>query len=655
MRVLSCFLCAMLLCGLCVPAMGEAALAAFDASPLAAPGDTLEYGPYTVEMLGEGIYHLEDGIAAYKPGYWLNADGSYAYDAEGNFMNNCSEMYLVLGDAKALLIDLSNSIARDSAATAVRNIVAGLAGKRTLEVAITHGHPDHVGMAKAFVDTDVPIYFPEGDYAAYMEAAFGLAENRTTPFVPGETKFDLGGRVLDTVLVQGHTAASTVFVLEGENVMISGDAIGSGMGVWIFSADGLAQFVDGMENLIAYINANFDDAGKAALKIYSGHAWQYGKWVEGGADWLDWQYVQDMGACIALLAEGAWLTEGSGLVYEDWGRTLNGLTGDFVHGTAGISAGLKSACDFAGVTTKGTRKADYPWGKDLAYDDFVSQTQAYAYGSYLDLYEVRTFDSGDEAVGEMTYYVYDPIAHGADADGTYPVILWLHGSGNALDGEMAVPYSGAEAFASPEYQEAMGGAYIICPLANETRDEKGQTLGNWMTTTEDGKTSKYSAALKGILDTVMEENADHIGKVIVSGTSAGGYGAWRFILDHTDAVDACLLMAAAYLPTEDELNRIDASGMRLWITHGYRDELVTYDRVIEPILTRLMRMENVEVTILDWVRNADHGVATINFGLEMGQHCICAQIGANMIFADGTPADISHPDGVTGWIRDVVK
>ena len=142
--------------------------------------------------------------------------------------------------------------------------------------------------------------------------------------------------------------------------------------------------------------------------------------------------------------------------------------------------------------------------------------------------------------------------------------------------------------------------------------------------------------------------------MILAGTSAGGYGAFRFLIDYPEAVDATLLMAPAYTPSDEELDMLDALGERIWYMIGYRDELVRFDVFTAPILTKLLRMPNVEVTLLDWVKNGDKGVASINFGIEMGQHCICVAAGGNLLYDDGTPYDISHPDGVTGWIRSVV-
>jgi glyoxylase-like metal-dependent hydrolase (beta-lactamase superfamily II) len=280
----------------------EAPLEAFDLGALAAVGNRVECGPYTVEALGKGVYHIEDGIAAYPPGFWYNEDGSRRTDEDGNSMNNCSDMYLIVGSEKALIIDLSNRIDRDGAADALISIVEGLCAGLPYEIAITHGHPDHVGMWYAFADKGVKINFPDGDYAAYMAEGFGLEESMLAPFTPGDATFDLGGRYVDTVRVQGHTGSSTVFALLGEDMLFSGDAIGSGSGVWIWGADGLANFQEGMASLKNYVEASYDEAARAALRVYAGHAWQYGKFVEGGASCLDWQYIEDMSACINLVA-----------------------------------------------------------------------------------------------------------------------------------------------------------------------------------------------------------------------------------------------------------------------------------------------------------------------------------------------------------------
>ena len=57
----------------------------------------------------------------------------------------------------------------------------------------------------------------------------------------------------------------------------------------------------------------------------------------------------------------------------------------------------------------------------------------------------------------------------------------------------------------------------------------------------------------------------------------------------------------------------------------------------------------------DWVYNGDHGIASINFGVEMGQHCIINPMHCNLKFDDGTPMDPSLPKGVVGWLAKTLS
>ncbi len=47
--------------------------------------------------------------------------------------------------------------------------------------------------------------------------------------------------------------------------------------------------------------------------------------------------------------------------------------------------------------------------------------------------------------------------------------------------------------------------------------------------------------------------------------------------------------------------------------------------------------------------------SSINYGIEMGQHCIINAIQGNLIYTDGTCYNEILPNGVTGWIREVCQ
>ena len=133
----------------------------------------------------------------------------------------------------------------------------------------------------------------------------------------------------------------------------------------------------------------------------------------------------------------------------------------------------------------------YPWGKYLLPDDKISTHASYDPRPCLEMFEKRTFPAVDEKVGDLTYYFYDPTLHGYPADGKYPLIFALHGAGAALHGIEAVAWSGAAMYASPAYQERMGGAYILVPLANEVQLPDGTMRGLWMSPAKEPDHSIY--------------------------------------------------------------------------------------------------------------------------------------------------------------------
>ena len=284
------------------------------------------------------------------------------------------------------------------------------------------------------------------------------------------------------------------------------------------------------------------------------------------------------------------------------------------------------------------------WAKFMKDGEFISYYSTYKAKIYFDLFDEYTYPCAE--TGDLTYYVYDPVKHGAPADRKYPVLMWLHGASNATDGIKCIMCCGAEQYASPKYQQLMGGgAYIIVPLANEKRLENGELTGTWA--------KEYAAPVKGIYDQVCAAHAANIGKKFVMGASAGGYFTWQMLEDYTDFFDGAIPMASFYVPSDEALDRISASGVQLIIAHGQHDELADYNVCILPRIDKLQSMPNCICFFPEWVYNGDGGISSVHYGIEMGQHCMINWMQANLMFDSGKPADERLPDGITGWIRAV--
>lgn len=287
--------------------------------------------------------------------------------------------------------------------------------------------------------------------------------------------------------------------------------------------------------------------------------------------------------------------------------------------------------------------ADPEWARDIPEGEFISHFPSYVGGRNFHLYEECLFPS--KTAGDLRYYVFDPVKHGADPKGQYPVLFFFHGMGNSLDGIMAINYSMAEFFATEEYQRTMGGAYVVAVLANESRDETGRVGNSWG--------PSYEEPVMELKRAFYREHAKNVGKSFFFGTSAGGFFVWGLLAHYSKEMDVAVPVAGGNIPDETKLMEIKENGTLILSMHGRHDELVPFSTVVEPNLPNLLKFDNIITYYPEWVRNGDGGIAQMNPWVEMGQHCLNNQVTSNLMYTDGTSYDpVLFPEGVTGWIRD---
>ena len=290
------------------------------------PAKDVEVGPYTVSVIGKNVYHIQDYNHENPAGEEFDADGKLTH------FNNCSDIYLVVGEQEALLIDLSNPIDwADNAAESLRALVAERVAGKPLTITFTHNHGDHTGMLPAYLeDKEVRFALPQADFRQLAER---FPEGRFRFIGEGEV-FDLGDVEVEAIAVPGHTAGSMVYLLKAQDLLFTGDAIGSGHGVWIFNEDGFYSYVSAVPHLMEALEERGVDENK--LKVYGGHYWQ--------KDWLNlpkgrelgMEYIRDMKALLDEMESGTAATEPSNL-----GRP--GLDTYFRHGEAIVTWSAEQA------------------------------------------------------------------------------------------------------------------------------------------------------------------------------------------------------------------------------------------------------------------------------------------------------------------------
>jgi len=287
----------------------------------------VQKGPYTVHEISENVYRIEDANETNPPGGVVGDEGQLVS------MNNCSDMYLIIGGNKGLLIDLSNDVKWDpTARESLHSLVHEIAGDKELCITVTHRHGDHLGMLPAFLEDPKARFWIPGNEFSGMDI---FPEARTTYFQ--EYGFlDLGGEYLvNTLEVPGHTAHSTVFILAGTDLVFTGDAIGSGSGVWLFNEASFYTYRGSIESLIAYMEDDANQVDTDELRIFGGHFWQ-GEEPDG----LRAQYIYDMRTLMGEMEKGS-------VKPEDMSTFISFLDANFTYGTATITWNKEAAAKFA--------------------------------------------------------------------------------------------------------------------------------------------------------------------------------------------------------------------------------------------------------------------------------------------------------------------
>lgn len=286
-----------------------------------------------------------------------------------------------------------------------------------------------------------------------------------------------------------------------------------------------------------------------------------------------------------------------------------------------------------------------PWAPLIPEGAFISYVPTYRIGEYFnrfhkDYFQPQNFD-------KLNYYFYDPTEHGFPKDKIYPLITFLHGASNALEGEVCINYTGAEFYSKDEYQNTLGGAYLLIPLANEYRNEEGKVRGGWRDT-------PTKVVYELINEFIQNKMSGHCAKNILLGNSAGAWMSFKMVNEYTSFFDALIPVGAGSIPDDKTLDRYDEENVSLFLAIGKHDEINDYETLVRPRLERLKAMKNCFIYTPEWVQNGDKGIASIYFGYEMGQHCLINPMHCNLMFDDGTPMDPRLPNGVTGWIAGLL-
>ena len=284
------------------------------------------------------------------------------------------------------------------------------------------------------------------------------------------------------------------------------------------------------------------------------------------------------------------------------------------------------------------------WYDEVPEGDFISKAPTYKVGEYFD-----RFHRGEYVYKDVTmkYYWFDPREYGYADDGKMTLLTFLHGTSNSLVGDVCINYTGAELYASDDYQKTMGGAFILIPVANEYRDDEGKVHGQWG--------PDYLEIVHSLYLDFIKEKTSGVGLRMLFGNSSGATFVLRLMDNYMDDFDVVLPVGSDAIAEDSVLDKYDEKGKCLFLAICMRDEFHPYEEKLKDRIERLHMMKKVFLYVPEWTRNGDKGIASIDGGIEMGQHCLMNAIQSNLMFDDGTPMEPRLPRGVTGWIADYKK
>ena len=184
-----------------------------------------------------------------------------------------------------------------------------------------------------------------------------------------------------------------------------------------------------------------------------------------------------------------------------------------------------------------------------------------------------------------------------------PLIIWLHGGGEGgSDPQITLLANKASNYASKDFQEEMGGAYVLVPQC-PTKWMYDET-GNYQ---YGDKGSFYADGLFELIQKYVNENSDiDKNRIIIGGCSNGGYMTIELLLKHPTYFSAAFPICEAFWDkyiSDEQINSI--KDIPMWFTYAKTDNntVAVKEECSIPTIERLKKAgaKDLHVSVIEKV------------------------------------------------------
>ncbi|MEG9481918.1 alpha/beta hydrolase-fold protein [Mannheimia sp. HC-2023] len=220
----------------------------------------------------------------------------------------------------------------------------------------------------------------------------------------------------------------------------------------------------------------------------------------------------------------------------------------------------------------------------------------------------------DKPENKLNYRFYAPSQKNGEK---YPLVIFLHGSGQVGSDNLAHLLSSKGAIATLPYEPS----FVLAPQYDQVFDpfdntEKGQKGGiHWQTG------NRINLVLKMIDETIKANPQIDTNRIYINGLSRGAEGGLNLLLARPNFFAGALLMSGREAYTNEWVdgnankdNLVAIRNIPIWFFHSKEDKVspVKGSRINYQILTEQLNAPNVKYTEFSFTQAGDNGIVNNN-------------------------------------------